>query len=117
MDFSFKIENDRTDEIIRAKDLAIERALTVIGDKCATYAANLAPWKTGTLSRSIDKKVRMSEEAVYVGTNVEYATYQEFGTSRMKAANGGKGYLRPALFNHLEEYKNIANEELRNAGL
>jgi len=64
---------DHSDEVIKAKDLAVERALTVIGDTCTTYASGLAPVDTGTLQRSIDKKVAVSEEAVYVGTNVEYA--------------------------------------------
>ena len=106
---------DHSDEVLKAKDIAIERALTIIGDKCAEYAAMLAPVDTGNLKRSLDKEVRMNEEAVYVGTNVEYATYQEFGTSRMNAANGGKGYLRPAVNSHLSEYKNIAQQELSKA--
>lgn len=113
MALTFDVE-DHSDEVIKAKDLAIERALTVIGDNCATYASELAPKDTGTLRRSIDKKVAVSEEAVYVGTNVEYAPYQEFGTSRMNAANGGQGYLRPAVNSHLQEYKDIAESELKN---
>lgn len=102
------IFTDNSAEVEAAKKLAVEQALTRIGDTCATYAAGIAPVDTGNLKGSIDKKVAVDEEAVYVGTNVEYAIYQEFGTSNMDAANGGKGYLRPAVQDHIAEYKEIA---------
>ena len=47
------------------------------------------------------------EEAVYVGTNVEYAPYIEYGTSRNK---GPRPYLKPAINDHIEEYKRIATQ-------
>lgn len=106
---------DNTKEVIEAKYHAIEKALTRMGDTCAKYASGLAPVDTGNLRRSIEKKVALAEEAVYVGTNVEYAIYQEYGTSKMSAANGGRGYLRPAVQDHVEEYKEISQEILGNA--
>lgn len=51
---------------------------------------------------------------VVIGSNVEYAPYQELSTSKMKAANGGKGFLRPAIQDHFEEFKNIFENELQN---
>ncbi len=48
------------------------------------------------------------EDKVYVGTNVEYAAYVEFGTSKMKA----KPYLKPAIADHLSEYEEIVRTEL-----
>ena len=43
------------------------------------------------------------EITVYVGTNVEYAPYQELGTSRMDA----RPFLRPAFENNQDEIKQI----------
>lgn len=54
--------------------------------------------KTGTLSRSIHAEVNGPEEVV-VGTDVTYAKYQEFGTSKMQ----GHPYLRPALSENTEK--------------
>lgn len=98
-------------EFIDAKDAAIERALEIIGIKAERYAKALAPVDTGNLRNSISHS--HSEDTVYVGTNVEYAPYQEFGTSKMKATNGGKGYLRPSVQDHLSEYKHIVQNELK----
>ena len=57
------------------------------------------PVHLGLLRNSITNRVRKIKGTVTgeVGTGVEYAAYQEFGTSKMPAANGGRGYLRVAL--------------------
>ena len=55
-------------------------------------AKRRAPYETGTLRRSIHTEMRGNTQA-FVGTDVEYAVHQEFGTSKMKA----HPYLRPAL--------------------
>jgi len=56
-------------------------------------AKERAPVLTGTLKRSIHIEELPQDRAVAVGTDVEYAPYIEFGTSRMAA----QPYLRPAL--------------------
>jgi HK97 gp10 family phage protein len=92
-------------------------------------AKNKAPYKTGTLRRSIHvgnhtkesapdftpnekegtysdiggKKVTSHSATLLVGTNLEYAKYQEYGTSKMAA----QPFLRPALD---EEKENVKNE-------
>lgn len=67
------------------------------------YATEYAPVDTGNLRSSIDYDTDVNEKVMIVGTNVEYAPYQEFGTYKMAA----HPYLRPALENHLPEYEDI----------
>lgn len=121
------------DEVLEALDLAKDAALEAIGAKAAGYAFMLAPADTGRLRNSLtwatkktegrsfsyadDNGVRYSYEigngvdkdSVYVGTNVEYAVYQEMGTSKIDA----QPYLKPAVENHREEYVKIARRFLK----
>lgn len=46
---------------------------------------------------------------VVIGTNVEYGPHIEFGTSKMAA----RPYLRPALQDHLDEYKKMILSQLK----
>ncbi len=48
-------------------------------------------------------------EAVYIGTNVEYAPYVELGTSRMAA----RPFLRPAATEHGERYKKLMEAAMK----
>lgn len=80
---------------------------------------------TGRLRNSITYEVRMDEQAVYVGSNVEYAPYVELGHSqevgRYVPAIGktlknpyveGKPFLKPAIVDHKEDYKRIMNDAI-----
>ena len=60
-----------------------------------TAAKRLAPVDTGRLKGSITHVMgtENGEQVAYVGSNVEYAIYQELGTYKM----GAQPYLRPAL--------------------
>ena len=108
MGMTTKLE-DHSQEVIRSKDQAIEKALEMMGLQCEKYAKMDAPKDTGRLQNSITHEVAMNEEAVYIGTNVEYAPYLEMGTSRMEA----RPYLKPAVNEHIDEYKRIADSCLR----
>lgn len=125
-DYEFKLINDNTKEILKATDEAIYNALDIIGNKAADYAAGLAPVQTGNLKNSMTSEVVQNEKAVYVGTDVEYAPYVEFGhhqeVGRYVPAIGkrlvrsfvpGTPFLKPAIMNHLDEYKNIIQTELK----
>lgn len=47
--------------------------------------------------------------SVYIGTNVEYGRYVEFGTSRgMKP----RPFIKPAALEHADEYKEIVKTEM-----
>jgi len=64
-----------------------------------TAAVQKAPVLTGTLRRSIHTETSETSDGAIarIGTNVEYAIYQEFGTRRMRA----QPYLRPAFDENL----------------
>ena len=66
---------------------------------------------TGRLRNSVTHAIDMGEEAVYIGTNVEYAPYVELGTSHSKE----KPYLRPAAQDHETEYRKIFEKHLGSA--
>lgn len=123
---SFEIKVDNTDAILRATDEAIYNALDTIGNKAADYAAGLAPVQTGNLKGSMTSEVSQEEKAVYVGTAVEYAPFVEFGhhqeVGRYVPAIGkrlvrefvpAKPFIKPAIENHLDEYKHILESELK----
>lgn len=83
-------------------------------------AARLAPVDTGNLRASIVSEVRddvRDRVAGYVGTNVEYAPFQEFGTSRMDA----QPFLRPAIEAHRGqirgEFRQAVDEAAIGAGV
>lgn len=130
--------NDHTPELIKHKDELVQIALEIIGTKMADYAAmnlerNPRRVDTGRLKNSLTHEVVPDEAMVEVGTNVEYAPYVEYGTG--KFADGGgrqtpwlfqdsKGefhitsgmkpnhFLRDALQDHKQEYKQIAEDVL-----
>ena len=108
--FNFKIDiTDNSGKAIQAKDEAVERALEAIGLQAEGYAKLLSPVDTGRLRNSLTHQAKQSEKAVYIGTNVEYGKYVEMGTRRSKA----QPYLRPAIENHIPEYKKIAENYLK----
>lgn len=88
---------------------AVERALEAVGLTAEAYAKLDCPVDTGRLRNSISHAVDVNEEAAYIGTNVEYAPYVEYGTSRMKP----QPYLKPAATEHGEEYTEIFEKYLK----
>lgn len=84
--------------------------LEAIGLDAAGTAARYAPVDTGRLKNSISHQVVDAEQAVYIGTNVEYAPYQEFGTSRGVA---GKHFLQFGVTAHMDEYKTMLENVLK----
>lgn len=130
-----KIEiTDNSEEILAAMEAAALRALEKCGLTAEAYAKLLCPVDTGNLRGSITHQVQPEEQAVYIGTNNEYAAYVELGTG--KYVPGGrqeawtyqdaKGnwhithgqraqpYLKPAVADHAETYRKIIEDELKN---
>ena len=91
----------------------------------------------GALKQSLTYAVDLAKKTVTIGSNLFYSVYVELGTGifaekgngrktpwvwkdfngkwhftrGMKAANDGKGFLRPAVEEHIDELREIAVEE------
>ena len=125
---------DNSKEVLEAMQEAAARALEKCGLTAEGYAKRLVPVDTGNLRNSISHKVAEDEPAAYIGTNSEYGPYVELGTG--KYVSGGrptpwvyqdaKGnwhrthgqkaqpYLKPAVADHAQTYRNIIEDEMKN---
>lgn len=116
-----------------AFEAAVARALERCGSQAEGYAKDLCPENTGNLRSSIAHKVEPQKRVAYVGTNVSYAPYVELGTGiyypggrktpwKYKDSEGNwhvtrgqeaQPYLKPAVADHAQTYRNIINDEMR----
>lgn len=104
---SVKITNN-TNQVFSEIDDAIKNALEDMARQCEHHARqDYVPVDTGRLKNSIQHDVK--GYTARIGSDVEYAGYVEFGTSKMTA----RKYLRRALENHLQEYGEILIKHLR----
>lgn len=103
---NISIKNSRIDEVLDALQNQKAKVLEEWGLIAEAYASDYCPVDTGRLRASISHDT--DEDTMYLGTNVEYAPYVELGTSRMDA----QPFLRPAIENHMDEYKDIMNDVL-----
>ena len=127
---------DNSKEVLAAMRAAAVRALEKCGLVAEGYAKRLCPVDTGNLRNSISHTVDGvdgQEPAAYIGTNVEYGVYQEFGTGKYypggrdtpwiytdlngethwTMGNRAKPFLRPAVADHQGTYKSIIAAELK----
>lgn len=105
------VNEDNTEEASQGIRRAIDRALEEIGLAAEGYAKRACPVDTGNLRNSITHAVEPGEDAVYVGTNVEYAPYVEMGTRRTAA----QPFLRPAATEHGDQYRQVLKNALGGA--
>lgn len=101
---------DNSAEVSTEIKSALLRWLETCGLVAEGYAKKLAPVDTGNLRNSITHEVDDGEPAVYIGTNVEYAPYQELGTIHIKA----QPFLKPAVADHANEFRKIFENEMKN---
>ena len=137
-DFSITIE-DHSDEVLKALEENKEAILEAWGQQAVSHAkSNITAAgrvDTGALRNSISHQVELDEGAVYVGTNQDYAIYNEYGTGIYLEGGGGrqdpwsyqdsKGnwhrtrgmkaihFLKNAITEHFNEYKSIAESLLK----
>lgn len=104
----FEFKDDKTNEVLMAKQSAVNIALEMIGIEAERYAKEYCPVDTGRLRNSITH-TQGGKETEFIGSNVEYAPFVEAGTSRMKA----RRFLQRAIFDHMTTYKEIAESCLR----
>lgn len=108
----YELVEDNIPSIENEVEACVGRALEMIGLQAEKHAKEALTRQgavdTGRLRNSVTHQV-ISENAVAVGTSVEYAPYIEFGTYKMDA----RPYIKPAVGNYLNEYKIIIENELR----
>lgn len=102
------VEQDNTGQAADGIESAIGVALEEIGLLAENYAARKCPVDTDNLRSSITHEVDAGDNAVYIGTNVEYAPYVELGTSRQ----GAQPFLRPAASEHGAQYRQVLKKAL-----
>ena len=83
------------DKLLNSADGAVGKQLTRMAIKVDRRAKQLAPVDTGRLRASITNDLSRDAQGLVarVGTDVDYAPHQEFGTVNMPA----HPFLRPAL--------------------
>lgn len=126
--------NDYSDEVLNKMHEAVMRSLVRCGQQAHGYAVDLVPVRTGALKNRIAFRVDPDEPAMYLGSASEYAAYVELGTGKhypggrptpwayqdekgdwhWTAGNPAQPFIKPAIADHTETYKNIIKDELKN---
>lgn len=124
---------DNSGAVLSAFHSAAVKALEECGLVAEGYAKKLVSVDTGNLRNKITYKVVPEELAVYVGTNVKYGPYQEFGTGiytvggrdtpwayqdekgnwHWTRGNKAQPFLKPSVADHQKEYPQIIVQELK----
>jgi HK97 gp10 family phage protein len=127
---------DHSAEVSAEIKAALLRGLEKIGLVAEGYAKKLCPVDTGNLRNSITHTVDEGEPAAYIGTDSEYGAYVELGTGIYAEGGGGRPtpwvyqddeghwhwtagnpaqpFLKPAVADHQQTYRNIIEDELKN---
>lgn len=103
-----EVRADNRREVAEAIDKAVAAALEEMGLACEGYAKVACPVDTGRLRNSITHMTKPSDNAVYVGTNVEYGPCVELGTVHMAA----RPFLKPAAADHADSYRAILRRHM-----
>lgn len=125
---------DNSQEVLRELNYAVLRALEECGMVAEGHAVKLVPVDTGNLRNSISHTVDEDEPAVYIGSNTSYAPYVELATGiyaeggrptpwvyqdangnwHWTRGNKAQPFLKPAVADHAQEYRNIIEDGLKN---
>lgn len=94
-EINIKLYDNAIDGLLSSTDGPVAAELLRRGLKVERAAKRHAPVDTGRLRSSIGTGLGIDNDGLHVrvGTNVEYAIHQEFGTRFQP----GKPFLRPAL--------------------
>ena len=102
---------DNSAEVLEAMRSQVLKGLAAIGQEAEGFAKEQCPVDTGRLRNSITNEVDDGENAVYIGSNVEYAPYVEYG-DKATHKTGGAHFLRDAVSSHTDLYKSIMESAL-----
>ena len=136
MSYEYHIENDNTNEVLQQLETQVQAALEACGNQAVSHAkqniTEAGRVDTGAMRNSMTHQVQ--GETCYVGTNIEYAIYHEYGTGIYADGSGrqtpwsyqdAKGnwhrtrgmrpihFLKNAIANHISEYKSIIDQYLK----
>ncbi len=104
---------DNSELVLSELEKKIEKALEECGNHAVTNAKQnierAGRIDTGTMINSVTHQVETGESAVYVGTNVEYAVYNEVGTIKMAPIH----FLRNSISDHIPQYEGIIEKNLK----
>lgn len=102
---------DHSDEVLAELAAKLIIGMELVGQAGENNAkfeiTALGAIDTGNLRNSISHVT--DGTTAYIGTNVDYAPYVEVGTSKMTE----RPFLRNAINNHMDEYKEILENELK----
>ena len=110
MGMTIDVKVDNTKAILEQTQRHKETALLKCGAAWESYAKQGAPVDTGRLRNSLHHEME-GTDTVDIGSDVEYAVYQELGTSR---GIKEKRFLTNAGKLHIDEYINIIANEFNN---
>lgn len=125
---------DNSDMVLEELLEATYRAMWRCGSEATGYAKDLVRVNTGNLRNSITHVVQ--GKSAIIGTNVSYGLYEELGTGIYAEGGGGRPtpwayqdangdwhwtrgnpahpFLKPAVADHAQTYRNIIEDELKN---
>lgn len=127
---------DNTPQVKQEFSRALLRGMWSIGETAARYARELTPVDgTARLKNSMTHIEAPEENAIYIGTDVEYAIWHEIGTGIYASKGGGrqtpwafqdskgewhftrgvkpKHMLQKAATEHSDEYKRLLESSLK----
>ena len=133
----FQVTVNDKEEVLRLLQEVEERTLEDWGAFAEGVAIGLCPVDTSNLKNHISHVVELPDHCVDMGTNVEYAVFVEYGTGKYAEEGNGRPtpwayqdkdgnwvwtagqqpqpFIRPAISEHTEDYKEILYENLQNA--
>lgn len=127
--------NSNVDLVLDELKAKVEKGLEECGLIAEGYAKRECPVDTGALRNSITHTVDAGQGKAYIGTNMHYASYIEFGTGIHSTLGGrqtpwvykddkgnwhqtvgqvGRPFIKPAAANHGDEYRMIIENVLKN---
>ena len=106
---------NHSSDVRQAMARGIPAALTAVGiaakQNIQAVVIEKDVYDTGELHRTMDYNVRDADKSVDMGSPKFYAVFNELGTSRM----GARPFIRPGIFDNIEQYKEIITDTLQQA--